>query len=202
MNAHSGPVPDWINTIFENDPELEDTTPQEWAERNVEGKTFADFYNEVIESADKQVYIPGKNRSYSLQDFNDETTLNCEGAATAGAIAAELIYDQSLEVLTEWSMGEQERNPLQNHFSEPVFHGHVSLEDPGTGENYGNQAGHPNSQLLDTDALAGIYLVNLADEARANGNQSDADNYLSELQDLKIQSSYVGRRRHEIENKI
>lgn len=195
-------IPDWVDTIFRNEYDLNETFQvehkvNEWLEDNIKGESFSEFYEDIVESSTKQIYNPGKNRTYSIRNIEEDEPLNCEGAATAGALAAELAYDQTLEVVAEWSLGQQERNPWAP--SQPnEFMGHVTLEDPETGEIFGNQAGY-TKEKLPLRATAGFYLVNLADEeSRKNSN---IEPYISQLKDLGLSSAYIGNRRNQVESR-
>jgi len=192
---------EWVETIFRNEYELEE--PQEvehkvegWLNDNIVGESFSEFYEEVVASSTNQIYTPRKNRTYSIRNLENGEPLNCEGAATVGALAAELAYDKDLEVIAEWSLGQQERNPWTP--KQPNrFKGHVTLRDPETGERFGNPAGY-TEEKLPLSATAAFYLVNMADEEKRQN--SDIENYLSQLQNLDLRSSYIGNRRNQVES--
>ena len=193
-------LPEWAETIFRNEYEIEETHEVEhkakkWLKDNIVGDSFSEFYEEVVASSPSQIYTPGKNRTYSIRNLEDGEPLNCEGAATVGALAAELAYDKDLEVVAEWSLGQQEKN-LWTPKQPRGFMGHVTLQDPETGERFGNPAGYMEEHLP-LSATAGFYLVNMADEEKRQ--DSDIEPYLSKLKDLEVRSSYLGNRRSQVE---
>lgn len=192
--------PVWAEKIFENEFELDEEpaqAAQEWLDDFVVGDSFEEFYDKQIRDTSEKRYSAGNNRAYSIR----EPPFNCEGKAVTGALAGELVYDRTLDLVVDWNLGQQRGNPHRNDqvSTPPVFNGHVALQDE-EGTTYGGTSLMDNPQLLPVEKSAGIYLTNMAEEADFDEEMSDKSKYLAQI-DPEISSQYAGARRNMIENR-
>lgn len=194
--------PAWAERIFENEfnpPSDRDAEKeaQQWLDDFVVGDSFEEFYDRQVRDAPETKYSPGSNRAYSII----EPPFNCEGQATVGALAGELVFNRDLELVVDWNLGEHRSKPhRRNRFEQSqVFNGHVALQDED-GNIYGDTSLMDDPQVRSPKIAAGIYLTNMADEAAYNDKLMEQDHYLAQI-DPEVSSQYAGARRRMIESK-
>lgn len=165
----------------------------EWSQswEYVPGEDFEDFYAREIDARE-----PAEGGdSYTLQAAADGEPMNCLSRAISGAIMAELTGKDDLYAVVGWDDGPD----IETGIMDPG-RAHVVLtdgiDDPHSDVTvYGQDGGeYDNSEVIDVDQLAGLYLGTVAHEQWHDGRaEATSEVYAPMIDGIADDSQYLSR---------
>ncbi|MFB6241586.1 MAG: hypothetical protein ABEJ36_02170 [Candidatus Nanosalina sp.] len=164
-----------------------------WVDEVATQEDFQTFYNDTVDRLGDTTFSTSENSAYSLRSAEEGEDLNCDGKAFLAAAAGELAYDKDMEIILDYAVDMRPHTAGQ----ELVSH-HTVVEDE-FGNTYGGRVedfpGHETlTDRISGEEVASLYMLDMAMDAKASGEESRAEELFNEAEDLRSTSGYISRR--------